>query len=802
MDVQTVALAALLHDIGKVYQRYRVRNPTQFKPHGEEGALFIRKYTNLKEILDNDGNLIEYAVEKHMKKWGSLNKEKLEDQLIHFVKLGDNLSASQRENKTSNNEIQEDKLTDHEKEEEEEAELNESIKGKMIKSIINNKLEKLFIDEGIEPLTYSRSFIEEKVDEKEYEWFEKYLNSLTFGDKKRTTEWERYLLIVSMTDLMREIAFNVPSTIMYSTKLSLYTHSLTASAIASSAYVYGEGKLISRMSSDNAFLLTRIELGGIQDFITLKNFKNSNFKKSMKIMRGRSTLVNMIMFWLSHKIAYNLTKTPTSILYSNGGSTLLLLPNTEKAKKYLEELIGKLNEEFMEEGISLRLSFGTSEFSPKTFKESFQTIYSRLMKNLHENKNKQFIHKYIFETGKERRHECRLCKKSEEDELQDDLCKICHLCEKFGQINKEKLKEFPKFVLSESDLEETNNLFNIMKKIVDETNGDEKNEDEKLCLVYIDIKQLNELLKGNKKLLFDRFKEYYTKGTKGIWRMLRFVIHTAETHNNDHDQDDSLLRDKEYGLNLVGDVDNLGMLFRKIDKLDHYVYVSDIIERAISRGIVRGLEEAKEEGFKEKYYIGYVGGDDVNLLVEWPTAFYIYENICDSIESELDAGFSAGGVITKPKEPLYLTRMLAQTNESKSKNYKQDGSHMTIFGMSVKREELGKCFKEAKKDVERFGEVEALSFLYGINKLIKQLFGTSIEQDRVKKYRNKFIIYSKYKYARWKNKTKENLYYLEEKIESFAKENYLEKSSREIRHILLYVSLISLLKRRLEVNKR
>ncbi len=115
--------------------------------------------------------------------------------------------------------------------------------------------------------------------------------------------------------------------------ISLFDHSRVLSAIAVCLYDYKQEKpqYDLKDEKEKIFLLYEAEISGIQKFI-YKVSKIDVEKKGFSVpkeLRGRSFFVSILPELLSRYILNKLNYPITNILYSGGGKFQLLLPNTE-----------------------------------------------------------------------------------------------------------------------------------------------------------------------------------------------------------------------------------------------------------------------------------------------------------------------------------------------------------------------------------------------------------------------------------------------------------------------------------------
>ena len=188
--------------------------------------------------------------------------------------------------------------------------------------------------------------------------------------KKRNKDFDSFYF--SFDDLLKKYLWCIPSaTNVEPADVSLYEHLKTTAAIATCLYDYYEEKnrkieyKDNKIEGEDCLLMTCIDLSGIQKFI----FDISN-KKAAKSLKGRSFYLQLLMQAAIDKIIYheNINLYSTNVIYASGGKAYLLLPNTEKVKTALAD-VKKEIEQFLYEKFHghLFMAIGTVAFGYETF---------------------------------------------------------------------------------------------------------------------------------------------------------------------------------------------------------------------------------------------------------------------------------------------------------------------------------------------------------------------------------------------------------------------------------------------------
>lgn len=122
---------------------------------------------------------------------------------------------------------------------------------------------------------------------------------------------------------------------------NLFEHSKTVAAIALCLYDYCVERQITDTEKINKehrpISLVTIDISGIQSFIY-----NISSKGAAKALKGRSFYLQLLMDTIINEILYELGYYRSNVLYSSGGKAYLLLPNTVKVNEGLEKYQEKL----------------------------------------------------------------------------------------------------------------------------------------------------------------------------------------------------------------------------------------------------------------------------------------------------------------------------------------------------------------------------------------------------------------------------------------------------------------------------
>ena len=214
----------------------------------------------------------------------------------------------------------------------------------------------------------------------------------------------------SLLYLLKKYTWSIPSNTMDMANVSLFEHLKTTAAFADSLYTYSlehEGdfsfdeqtKRLKLKAGKYPVLLVGGDISGIQKFIY--NIANSKAAKSLK---GRSFYLQLLVDSVIQRIVTqsDIDVTLGHVVYSSGGKFYMLLPNIEKVKNALKEIKYSVEEELWEKHkgkLSVNLDYTAFAFSTterKVFIEGegeekdLGDLWRALAEKLNSQKNKKF----------------------------------------------------------------------------------------------------------------------------------------------------------------------------------------------------------------------------------------------------------------------------------------------------------------------------------------------------------------------------------------------------------------------------
>jgi len=144
--------------------------------------------------------------------------------------------------------------------------------------------------------------------------------------------------------LLEKYTWCIPSATNVFPDISLFDHAKTTAAIASAQHLVGKGE----KAGEADFILYGGDISGIQEYI-FKISQSQGVGGIAKRLRGRSFYVAMLSEVLSRYLLYELDLTLANVNFCGGGNFELLLPNTVSAGKKLDIFEQDVNDWLLEQ---------------------------------------------------------------------------------------------------------------------------------------------------------------------------------------------------------------------------------------------------------------------------------------------------------------------------------------------------------------------------------------------------------------------------------------------------------------------
>lgn len=521
--------------------------------------------------------------------------------------------------------------------------------------------------------------------------------------------------------LLERYTSRMPSSTSYLPDVSLYDHAKTTAAFALCLYDYLNEKQVDHIGSDTLknqqpFLLVGGDLSGIQKFIY-----DIIAKGAAKNLKGRSFYLQVVVENVVQHILTKLDLFEANVVYSSGGGFYLLAPNTPGNFERIQVLEQQVNERlFDNHGTALYLALDAVPFGEETLyfqknNEGIGELWHALTEKLGRKKGQRFkailTDKYdkLFEPIQVNPIDKRDAITQEElvDPVElDEGIIVNRTTEKQISLGK---------VLKDTD------YWIICREKLDYLNVGREREHHPLGLYYNyflrreDLVRAQQQLRGsidNAKILLFNDPGALTQQDLGIDNIYGFAWYGGNDYpvNRDgepktftelcgvaDDQDDAF-RTREDAPNLVRlgvlrmDVDNLGTIFKRgmdPDKrsFSRYSTLSRSLDYFFKGYLNRIRQEAvcNQTAANDYTQIIYAGGDDLLIVGKWD----LLPELAKCIQQEFaqwtchnrDLTLSGGIAVVGPKSPLLKAAEQSEAFEKAAKSHRYNGSDKNAFSM-------------------------------------------------------------------------------------------------------------------------
>lgn len=654
-EYQAVLLGALLHDVGKFYQRGLDKGRGDHQQLGDEcfERYFAEGLSNLLSI--DEIGIVRSAINNHHGH-------------SEFITLADGLSAGM-----------------------ERIELENEEHGDPTRERLQSVFEKVSLgnnDKKVNEYTYRLKSLSLKNDElfpdriPEQSLKEEY-KGLWKGfaaEIKNIPTLNLRSYLNTLYAILQKYTWCIPSAAYkHEPDISLFDHLKTTAAIA--------GCLYHNKRSDNTaekeFLLVAGDISGIQNFI-YRIAKSQRMGGISKRLRGRSFYLLLLQEVIARYIIEKVGLFSTNILFCGGGRFELILPNTETTQSILTNAIHDINRWLFDEysgelGIVIewvetdRNGLGDYSSLLEQLDEKLSTAKKRKFNALFEDTS------FWCEKGETN---IRICKVCGIGKVEDDK-KPCKLCDQHKDIGERLPKNKMDYLIFASSGEKLgNNLFEISF--------------DKFGTVYMIPKGASikdNWLKSGKILDIQKINDLddLETGFRFIGNTAPVAIDKIEIGNEKADDEDKVIHkdgvlsfeamaeasigDKRIGI-LKMDVDCLGLIFAiglepKQKSISRITSLSRSIDMFFSGYLNKICDDVFDEWKNDKnnkwehkdkvnqiFYIVYSGGDDLLIVGPWSEMPKLAKKINDEFKDYTcknpDINISAGIFLCKPKYPISL----------------------------------------------------------------------------------------------------------------------------------------------------
>lgn len=728
-----IYLAALLHDIGKFYQRADVgsvagskylkehcKDKTTFCPLGINGryshkhvlwtAQFIEDFASVFKVLVNDkmndlsakDNLMNLAAGHHLKNdqlsiWGRLIKE------------ADCLSSGM--DRSSLEALQD--------EQDEQESGWDAFKRKRMVSILQtiglNMKDKRMKHLPVRKLELNKSFFPKDTytQAPDYEGLWKdFINEFKYIQANTYRAFSETLL-----NLLYKYTSTVPASTVNFPDVSLYDHLKTTAALAVCLYDYQQAN----ENQQEPFLLIGADFSGIQSYIYQIVSKHAS-----KNLKGRSFYLRILSDAVVRFLLKELRLFQANIIYNSGGGFYLLAPNTAFVRETLQAVVQKIEKQFFK-------THGTSIFVAI---DSIPLSVDALMHRNGENLGKVWGDLFV---KRDKRKSTKFANLMKEDYkaffmpmlMGGDVKRDSVTGEEF--LPREKYKEKGGLILKDitarqievgKKLRETNLL--VIKEGAPLTYWKDRIHIDPIGLgfTYYFFNDEDELREMKDKLSAsaDEVSVITMNGKEGNCDFLHTLdginnIYSLEFYGGNEIDRKNVPTFEEMcenkNLSRLGvlrmDVDNLGLIFQQgipteCATLSRYAALS----RSFDYFFSGYLNTIWREVAPERSFIIYSGGDDVFIVGSWEITIQLAERIkndfaeftCNNPAFSLSGGIA----ILSPKYPIMKGAEESANEESAAKNHHCQSAtknSISFMGMPLNWDDEFPIVKKLKSELVR-----------------------------------------------------------------------------------------------------
>jgi len=672
-EVDLIALAGLLHDIGKFGQRAEIEvgdlDYQNFCPRDKNGKPTHKHAAYSAKILG------DYIVEKQKEdprvlKADSLNKKFIEISAKHhipetiqewIIASADRLASGfEREAFDNYNEMVEDEVKTNFKEQ---------------------KLDHIFVKNKKFPLsTLSLKNIfavDKKSNDKGYkDLWKEFKNELEKFNNERKN-YPEHIKVQSLEYLLKKYTSFMPSSTSFKFRdneiikpnISLFEHlkttSIFSSCIASmsddlkeSVFAYYRDK--KDTLNEKVFILIAGDFFGIQDFI----FNEVQSKFAAKTLRAKSAYIQILTKVLAYFVCDELNISYYSIISTHAGKFEILAPNDDNIKSKIINLQNKLNEYFIEHFFAqtgVGITYEEASIGDFIFKDRYKDLRSRVADKVEELKYKKFdliskgYHIFEIEDGINNQNLCDFCHKrvGEGDEYR--ICKDCNKFVKIGEkLTKNKFLAISKKSKESDDLEVFDGYY---LHFFDNASKELAKDD----IAIFDISNDEE------------FRGFYK------WELASYVkvdkdgkVLTLEDLSKNSVIDGLKEGKREKGVEAIialkGDADGMGNFIKNSDVTNSfakYNFFARMVDYYFSVYVPIKLMNGKF------LYTVFAGGDDLFVLGSWDDMIKFSIDVRDDFIkfTNKELTFSTGHIMIKANKPINYIANIAEIRLEEAKNF-------------------------------------------------------------------------------------------------------------------------------------
>jgi len=583
--------------------------------------------------------------------------------------------------------------------------------------------------------------------------------------------------------------------------VSLYDHSKATAALAVALWQYhnDHGSVETSFSellwkdwdqhAEEEILLIQGDFFGIQDFIFSGGGEST--KKAAKLLRGRSFSVALLTELAAVKVLEAFQLPVTAQIINAAGKFLIVAANLRDAEKRVEGVRQELDKWFLKHtfgqgGIGLAI---TKAKRVDFKKGTFQGLMTRLFNDLERRKRRRFdlcgsnatlpIFKIEYKEGA-----CVVCGKAPAILNKEDI-KICRLCGDQIDIGKKLVKQ-ERLLVTRNEVNNDTLALDCFGYRVTFTATEDKSgkfgplvKDGDLLRAW----DFSLSSKDGKAPLWNGYARRAINGyvPKGEDDAIKDFGDLAKTSivKDDKDQPRGVAA---LGI-LKGDVDNLGKIFTNGMKEPTFARMA-ALSRQVNAFFSVWLPWRCAKDFPETYTV-FAGGDDFFLIGPWREQISLANEMRKEffryVGGNSDLHFSAGLAVTKPGIPIHALADLAEDALDKAKAHgnEKEKNAITCWNRTVRWDTFGEMLAAEE---ELAGVVTLLKQEYKVDISTAYLYGLLYLCDQAESAKKKpedNIWRSRFTYRSWRF-VMDRLYVDNGKREKIYQQEFAEKIGRRI----------------------
>ena len=500
-------------------------------------------------------------------------------------------------------------------------------------------------------------------------------------EKLQNLSYDNFLL--ALNSLLERYWWCIPSATNSDADISLYQHSKTTAAFAVALYKYHEDMNLETETSlkkydEKKFLFINGDISGIQKYI----FDLKTTEDNAKLLRAKSFQLWAMGEILSQYIVKQFGVSYANIMTSAGGKFIILLPNTEKAKKLLSQIQLEIEKYFLNEfagKLAVIISDGEEASCNDLKFDNVQKLINRIgdKADIAKSKKMQMI---LKEQGS-------VLKKFYDDLQKNGECPKCGVF----------AASAPEGDSDERECVSCKKLTDIGRRLVKSAKVVLKAD--KLC----HFSQMIKLYKWNQDCEFSYSINEYKAG-----RPLMYLPYVAPKNEDLLTFEDIANRsdgNKKLAM-FKADIDNLGLVFSQSlgDRMSfsRYADLSHLMHYFFSSFYAWFVNTQKDQNgnlYKERIYTVFSGGDDLCILGSWNTVMQFALDFRKALAqfTNNNPSVTISGGITLVNSNVPVRNIADEAEELLEKSKAKDGKNaITVFGTTVSWDEYETCLHDGK----------------------------------------------------------------------------------------------------------